>query len=169
MKIFTRRRCNMAKVEILQYKNHKFLFIDDYLWMWDLPAEQEIQKDIANQAFGDVLVAGYGFGIVTKLSLDNPKVKSVTTVEKNNEVIEEVKKLGPIYGKIIIKDFFDMPEDQKFDCIIGDTWAEIDAKFLNDYVMFKNKVQKLLKPNGLFLGWGKDYFEYLLDKKNNLK
>lgn len=156
----------MAKIEIVEIKNHKFLFLDDYLWMWDLPHEQQLQKDLANQAFGDVLVAGYGFGIVTKFVLENPKVTSVTTVEKYPEVINKMKEFGSIHGKIIISDFNDIPENRKFDCVIGDTWAEIDVRFLDDYLKFKNKAQKLVKPNGLTLGWGKDYFEYLLVKEN---
>lgn len=154
----------MMKIEIVEVKNHKFLFLDNYLWMWDIPHEQELQRDIAKQAFGDVLVAGYGFGIVTKFLLENPKVTSVTTVEKYPEVIDKMKEFGPIYGKIIIGDFNNLPEDKKFDCVVGDIWAEIDARFLDNYVKFKNKAQKFVKPNGLILGWGKDYFEYLLEK-----
>jgi len=155
----------MVKIEILEHGNNKFLFLDDYLWMWDLPQEKELQKDIAKQAFGDVLIAGYGFGIVTEFSLRNPKVRSVTTVEKHKEIIDKMESLGEIYGKIVINDFFDMPEDQKFDCIIGDTWAEIDQRFLEEYLEFKEKAQKLLKPGGKILAWGKDYFEFLLEHK----
>ena len=155
----------MIRIEIIQHKNHKFLFIDDYLWMWDIPPEKEIQKTIAQKALGDVLVAGYGFGIVQKYLSENPKVKSIITVEKYKEIIKKMKEFGNISGKIIIDDFYNLPEDKKFDCIVGDIWEEIDAKFLRDYVRFKKKAQKLLKKNGVILGWGKDYFEYLLEKE----
>ncbi|MEM4703431.1 MAG: hypothetical protein QXP53_03045, partial [Candidatus Pacearchaeota archaeon] len=70
-----------------------------------------------------------------------------------------------IYGKIIISDFYDLSENQKFDCIIGDILPDIDAEFLKDYIKFKKKSQKLLKKNGKILAWGKDYFEFLLKKK----
>ena len=155
----------MAKIEILRRGKNRFMFIDDYLWMWDLPHEKEIQKDVAAQAFGDVLIAGYGFGIVTKYVLENPHISSVSTVEKYQEVIEKMKEFGPIHGKIIIANFFDLQEDKKYDCIVGDIWAEIDELFLDDYLKFKDKAQKLLKDGGRILGWGKDYFEYLLEKK----
>ncbi|MFC1632575.1 hypothetical protein ACFL1U_00320 [Patescibacteria group bacterium] len=154
----------MTNIEIIEHKNHKFMFIDDYLWMWDLPHEQELQQDVADQAYGDVLVAGYGFGIVTKLALDNPQVKSVTTVEKYPEVIDKMKEFGPIHGEIIISDFFDIPEDKKYDCVIGDIWAEIDSKYFEEYKRYKAKSQRLLKKDGQILAWGKDYFEYLLEK-----
>lgn len=136
--------------------------------MWDLPQEQEIQKDIAGQAFGNVLVAGYGFGIVTKYLLENPKVESVATVEKYQEIMDKMKEFGEIYGKIIIGDFYELSEDRKYDCVIGDIWAEIDRVFLDDYIKFKEKAQKLLKKDGLILGWGKDYFEYLLEKEKSV-
>jgi spermidine synthase len=133
--------------------------------MWDTPQERELQKDLAKQASGDVLVAGYGFGILTKFLLKNPKVKSVTTVEKYKEVIEKMREFGLIYGKIIMKDYYDLPEDKKYDYVIGDIWPDIDAKFLKDYIKFKNKAKKLLRSNGKILAWGKDFFEYLIKNK----
>ena len=105
-----------------------------------------------------------GFGFVTKFLLENPKVKSVTTVEKYPEIIAKMSEFGPIYGEIIISEFYNLPEDKKFDCVVGDIVVEIDARFLDDYVQFKQKAQKLIKPNGVVLAWGKDYFEYLLEK-----
>lgn len=135
----------MVKVEILKHKNNKVMFINGDLWMWDTPRERVLQKRIADQAYGDVLVAGYGFGIVTRFLLKNPKVKSVTTIEKYKEVIDAVQKISKVHGKLLICDFYDMPEDNKFDCIVGDIWQDIDYLFLRDYVKFKKKAQKLLK------------------------
>lgn len=159
----------MAKIEILQHRNHKFMFINGYLWMWDTPQERKLQKELAKKAFGDVLIAGYGFGILQKYLLKNPKVESITTVEKYKEVIEKMKKFGRIYGKIIIGDYYDLPEEKKFDCIIGDIWPDIDSKFLEDYVRFKRKAKKLLKKNGRILAWGQDFFEYLLKNQKKKK
>ena len=123
----------MAKIEIIQVKNNQFLFLDDYLWVWNLPQEQELQRDIANLAFGDVLVAGYGFGIVNKYLLGNPRVSSVITVEKYKEVIDKMRELGKIHGEVVIGDFYELTEDKKYDCVVGDIWAEIDRRFLCDY------------------------------------
>jgi spermidine synthase len=154
------------KVEIIKHKEHKFMFLNDYLWMWDTPQEKELQEDLSKKSFGDVLVAGYGLGILPKYLLKNPKVKSVTTVEIYKEVIKKMKACeGGVYGNIIIGDYYKISGDKKYDCIIGDIWPDIDAKFLNDYIKFKKKSQKLLKKNGKLLAWGKDYFEYLLKKK----
>lgn len=155
----------MVKIEILNHKKHKFMFINNRLWMWDTPEERDAEKELADKSFGNVLVAGYGFGILTKALLKNPKVKSVTTVEKYKEVIEKMKEFGPIYGKIILGDFYDFPEDKKFDCVIGDIYPDIDRVFLKDYIKFKKKAEKLVKKNGIILAWGKEFFEYLIKNK----
>ncbi|MCG2827198.1 MAG: hypothetical protein L6265_11470 [Thermoplasmatales archaeon] len=156
----------MAKIEILQHKNHRFMWLDNYLWMWDTPQEKELQKELSDQSFGDVLVAGYGFGILPEYLSKNPKVKSVTTIEKYPEVIDKMKEAGQIHGKIIIDDFYNISEDKKYDCVVGDIWPDIAVKFLKDYLKFKSKAKKLLKKNGIILAWGKDFFEYLEQKKS---
>ncbi len=35
-----------SKVEIVQQKGHNFLWIGDYLWMWDTPVERRCQKEL---------------------------------------------------------------------------------------------------------------------------
>lgn len=155
----------MKRVEIFSCKKHRFMFVDNYLWMWDTPQEKELQEDLAKQSYGDVLVAGYGLGLVQKYLSDNKKVKSITTVELYKEVIDEMKKKEKIIGEIIIGDYNNLPENRKYDCIVGDIWPDIDAKFLKDYVKFKKKSKKLLKNKGKLLAWGKEYFEFLLKSK----
>jgi len=162
-------RSSPIRLDIFQHTGHKFMFLDDYLWMWDTPQENELQENLAKKSFGDVLIAGYGFGILPKFLRKNPNVESITTVEMYREVIDKMKEFGKIQGKIIIGDFYDLPEDKKYDCVIGDIWPDIDAKFLDDYVKAKNKSLRLLEKNGKFLAWGGDFFEYLLKNKKYIK
>jgi len=160
------------KVEILQQKGYHFLWVDDYLWMWDIPAELEIQQDIANQCYGDVLIAGLGLGVVQRLLQYNPRVNldEMLTIEKYREVYEAYDEYGfDMIGGIHIGDFNEAiagcdPDDHKFDCVVGDIWPEISPKYLSDYIKFKSKAQEFLKPNGKILAWGIDYYEYLLQK-----
>jgi spermidine synthase len=153
-------------VEIIQMKGYHFLWIDNYLWMWDIPIEQEIQKSIAEQASGDVLIAGYGLGIVQKYLLENNKVKSVITVELLSEVIQANQNVfGKVHGKIIEGDFFNLPSSEKYDCVIGDIWEDILPEGLETYKKFRERALQLLKPNGKLLAWGADYFEYLIEKE----
>ena len=64
------------KVEILKQKGNYFLWIDDSLWMWDIESERKIQYGLTHEAYGDVLVAGYGLGIVQKYLRNNTNVTS---------------------------------------------------------------------------------------------
>ncbi len=163
------------KVEILQQNGCNFLWIDLELWMWDIPAEVLIQKEIAEQASGDVLIAGYGLGVVHRFLKINEAVTSITTIEKYPEVIDEYRKMRElefmtrreehVIGKVIIGDFLNCHLNKKFDYVIGDIWPEIIPDALSLYVSFKEKATSFLKRNGKILAWGQDYFEYLIDKE----
>ena len=158
-------------VEILQQNGYNFLWIDGELWMWDIPAEIELQKDIAAQAYGDVIVAGLGLGIVQKFLLQNSKVNAANllTVEKYKEVYDCCREkriiVGDTVGGIFICDWFDICGEDKYDCVIGDIWPEISSKHLDLYKKFKTKALTRLKPNGKILGWGTEYYEYLIEKE----
>ena len=151
--------------KILTQKGHHFLWIDDYLWMWDIPKEVEIQRSIAEKAYGGVLVVGYGLGVVQGHLVRNSKVRSVITVEIEQSVVTECQQVfGTINGLVMIGDFYDLSDFSKYDTIIGDHWFEIVSESLPEYCKFKIKAKQLLKENGLILGWGSDYFEYLIKK-----
>lgn len=152
------------EVEILRQKGHRFLWVDGYLWMWDLPVERKAQKEVADKAHGEVLVAGYGLGLVQQYLTENPKVKSVLSLEISNNVIEAVKEeYGRLYGEVEIGDFYKFNSGREFDYVIGDVWEDLVAESLPEYQKFKAKAQTLLKPNGKILAWGQDFFEYMLN------
>lgn len=144
-------------------KGRRSLYINGREWMcdWEHTAKAEIA--MADQCFGDVLCAGYGLGIAQKRLLENPKVTSVLIVELIPCVITICKEhYGVIHGNVIIKDFFDMLEDQKYDCVIADICMDITPQYLPVYKKTKEKSLKLLKPEGLFIALGKDFFEKLM-------
>lgn len=156
----------MSKVEILIQNEHPFLWIDGDLWMWDIPVEQKMQKRIADQAFGKVLVAGYGLGIVQRFLVQNPEVSSTTTIEIQPKVLELCKKhYGEIHGIAAVGDFYRDLFYTKYDCIIGDIWADIIPDNLSDYKVFKEKALTLLRPGGKIMAWGAEYYEYLIEKE----
>ena|SRR3989344_8323000 len=157
------------KVKILKQNGYNFLWIEDYLWMWDIPVEQEAQKRLASQAFGNVLVAGYGLGIAQKFLIRNPKVNSLLTIEINPDVIKECKRVfGEIYGEVEIADFLKY-KGGKFNCVIGDIWEDIVPESLEKYKEFKDKCKNLIKPDGKIIAWGQEFFEYLLKEENENK
>ena len=156
----------MKQVRLLKQNGYNFLWVGKEIVMWDIPAEVLWQKRLSKGAFGDVLVAGYGFGIVQKYLLKNPKVKTVTSVEVVPEVLKAAKRLsGKLFGEVVVGDFFKFKTDQKFDCIIGDTWSGVTPEALTEYEKFKKSANKLVKPKGKIIASGEDYFEYLINER----
>ena len=155
----------ISKAKILKQNGNNFLWLGHDLWMWDIPIERKQQKKIADQAFGDVLVVGYGLGLVQYYLAQNPKVTSLTTVEKFPEVVREVKRaFRKTYGNIVIRDFYRFRTEKKYDSIIGDIWEDITEESLPKYNRFVNRAEPLLKKRGRVLAWGKGFFDYLNTK-----
>ncbi len=160
-------------VEILEMKGHHFLWIDGELWMWDLPAEVEIQQEMADLAYGNVLVVGCGLGVIQRMLGANPEVDNteLLTIEKNVDVYTACRDHGlAVPGGIFICDFFfdainGIKSIRIYDFVIGDIWPEINKKYLDLYKKFKTKAAEFLKPDGKILAWGKDYYEYLIEKE----
>src|SRR3989344_1739483 len=119
----------MVKIEVLEHDADRFMYLDGYLWVWDVQLERELQQELAEQAYGNVLIAGYGFGIVQEYLAKNKKVTSITTVEKYSEVIDYCKR-KEIVGEIIFGDFYTISPSKEFDCVIGDICPDIAPKFL---------------------------------------
>lgn len=152
-------------VVICQQMGHHFLWIDGYLWMWDTEPERQAQKELANQAYGRVLVAGYGLGLVQRYLITNPKVTLVVTAERYPEVLAENRRVfGHIVAQVEICDFYDYPEDEEFDCVIGDVWEDLLPEALADYRRFYEKAVRLVKSGGKILAWGQEYFEQMIEK-----
>lgn len=154
------------KIEILKQNGYNFLWIDNDLWMWDIPREVADQKEIADQAHGNVLVVGYGLGVIQKLLTENENVKSVTTIELYSKVLDACKTTyGGLCGEIMVGDFYNMIPIELYDCVIGDIWLEYADKELDEYIKFEKQAKLHLKEDGKILAWGQDYFKYLLEKK----
>jgi spermidine synthase len=159
-----------ADVKILEQEGFHFLWIDGDLWMSDINSEIQLQNNLARQAYGHVLVAGYGLGVCHKALCINSKVISVSTVELHKAVVSQCLEIfGEVRGSIFIADFFDSSRDHElipykglYDCIIGDLWPEITPDYLSDYIKFKKRAEELVQPDGRILAWGGDYFEYLI-------
>ena len=83
-----------------------------------------------DQAYGDVLLSGLGFGLLAKWIANKPEVKSVTVVEKFNGVIELFKQNNIVDDKINIinQDIRLFKTKTFYDCI-----------FLDHYELEKNK------------------------------
>ena len=169
----------MPVVEIIKQKGHNFLWIDNDLWMWDIPAEQIAQERLSQKAYGSVLVAGYGLGILQKYLSLNSRVTSVRTVEIMPEIVDANERhFGKIFGEVLISDFYERSDYGQFDCVIGDIWEDILPEVLDRYNRFYDHARRFVKPNGIVLAWGQEFFEALnlqnkicalMNERNNQK
>lgn len=150
-------------VEIVKQNNVTFLFINEELIMSDAKYERDIEKELANKAYGDVLVAGYGLSIVQGYLIKNPKVFSVTTIENNKELLSQMKNMvGELAGEVIESDFFEYIPEQKYDCVIGNILPSKNFENIKEYKKFIKKAKTLIKESGKIITREQDYHEFLL-------
>lgn len=145
----------MAEVKIIRRNNVHFLIINGIPQFNDNNAHKGELRRISGLAYGDVLAAGYGFGIIHKFLRENEKVKSVTTIELHQEVIDEAEKIfGKVEGEKIIGNFFELPEDKKYDCIIVDIENAVRKYSSGKH---REKAEKLIKPDGKIFIFGEGF------------
>lgn len=99
--------------------------------MSDTNMEKRTNYRFCCNAHGDVLIGGLGIGMIVLAIQDNPKVNSITILEKSNEVIQLVGEQLPLNSKvrIINADVFEWkpPKGKKFNCIYMDIWNWINS------------------------------------------
>lgn len=66
------------------------LFSGERLLMMDTPTERRTNEEIARRAFGHVIVCGLGLGLFIAPMLRNPRVRALTIVEKDCDVVRVV-------------------------------------------------------------------------------
>lgn len=106
----------------------------DEVFMSDHHFEVSESSRFAHIAHGNVLVSGLGLGVVLRQLARNQKVRSVTVLEVNPEVIELVS--PHVGGHIIEADAFTWrpPEGKRFDWAWHDIWPDITPKNSADMV-----------------------------------
>jgi hypothetical protein len=101
------------------------LFNPHHNIMQDTTREYKEHEQFLKDAHGDVLVAGLGIGMIHQSLIDNPNVKSVTIVEKYQEVIDMVWEHCPKDGtfRLVHADIYEWQPDSKWDMGWFDSWV----------------------------------------------
>jgi len=104
---------------LYQYINGAWMNI-----MEDTEEEADQASAFLSTATGDVLLAGLGLGMVLKPLVKNPKVSSITVIEKYQEVIDLVSPHTPSSNKIKIinDDIYTWTPDKKYDVAWFDSY-----------------------------------------------
>lgn len=117
--------------------------------MSDTEMEKRTNLEFCCKANGDVLIGGLGMGMIILAIQDKPEVKSITVIEKNQEVIDLVAPQLNFNGKveIICADVFDWRPDQgvKYDVSYMDIWTGINE------AIYKKEMQPLKRKYARFL------------------
>ena len=100
--------------------------------MSDTSMEKRTNMDFCFNAHGDVLIGGLGIGMIILAIQDRPDVRSITVLEKYQDVIDLVANDLPLNDKvrIINADVFDWRPEKgtKYNCIYMDIWNYINAE-----------------------------------------
>jgi hypothetical protein len=132
------------------------LYIDGELYMSDTPTEQRENNELIQMAYGSVLIAGLGLGMVLVPLLANPNVTSITVVEISQDVIDLV---GPHFTdprlKIVQADFLKWtpPRGARWDTIYFDIWPTINPDDTLEVSKLRRRYRRRLNKQGWMGEW----------------
>lgn len=132
------------------------------LMMSDTGMERISNKAFIKNATGDVLIAGLGIGMIIYNIIDNPKITSITVIEKYQDVISLVSpKFTDPRIKYICADIFDWKPEKghKYDTIYFDIWPEICIDNLKQIKLLHNRFKSFKQKNGWMNSWMKEYLQ----------
>jgi len=120
--------------------------LEDYIWQ------------INDRPFGDCLEIGLGLGVASRYILSCPRVKSLTTLEISEDVIDVQKQVNYIADKrhlILNADglLYMYATNKKFDFIFVDCYDLIDEETLPMIADYSNACKKVLRTGGEAMGW----------------
>jgi len=157
-------------VKVYKFRDLLHLEIGPGHNLWAVEDEiEEYKEQIEDKPYGDCLEIGLGLGVASKYILSSGKVKSLTTVEKNFDVVQVQKVVNPIEDKrhnVIIGsglDYMISAEqiDKKFDFIFLDFYSVIDEDTLPEIMDYIKVARKLKKSSdSIVMPWLDIYTPY---------
>lgn len=144
----------------LNAQTYTRLFVGGTLYMTDAEFECWTNAEFVRKAFGNVLVAGLGLGLVLRPLIDSSVVESITVIERSPDVITLI---GPRYEhpklKIIEADIHQWePPKKTYHFIYFDIWANVpNSDTLAEIRKLKKKYRSALAKHGRTLAWCENY------------
>jgi len=127
------------------------------LWTHEGEIQQYVEQ-LKDFPRGDCLEVGLGLGFASQYILSFPFVKSLTTVEIDEHVINVQKIVNPIKDrrhKILHTDglLYAYKTKKTFDFIFLDFYTHIDDETLPLITDMSNACRRILRPGGKMMGW----------------
>lgn len=129
------------------------LWVDGEMMMSNTNMEKRTSAEFVSNANGDVLICGLGIGLVLIPLFESKYVKSITVIEKYQDVIDCVLPQIKPYDKqdklkVICADCFEYGTKERFDTIFIDIWANINSDIYEEEMKpLKNKYIRFLKSH----------------------
>lgn len=138
---------NIPKGEYIRLLDKRERF--DGCIMSDTPMEHRTNYGILNRANGDVLIGGLGIGMILLQLMNKEEVKSITIIEKYQDIIDIVGSQLPLNDKVKIVqgDIFEntFPRGTKFDTIYFDIWNYINSDVYEEMKELKKSYRRCLR------------------------
>lgn len=133
---------------------HVRLEVGGEVMMSDTEMEKTSNLGFVQIAKGDVLIAGLGIGLIIKAVIYEPRITSITVIEKSPNVIKLVKPhLDHPKLTVIEDDIFTWRSGFNFDTIYFDIWADINIDNLTEIRKLKAKYRRKVKSDGWMGAW----------------
>lgn len=126
------------------------------LWMANTPMERRTNQEFQDAAHGDVLIFGLGIGMIIPDLLSNKRVRSITIVELEQEIIDFVGQHFQHPRITIIQgDARSYTGTRSFDTVYYDIWPELCVDNLDEMAQFRLSAAEtgLLKSGGWVGCW----------------
>ncbi len=118
--------------------------------MSDLSYERSTCLEVVKRAHGNVLIAGLGLGMILHPILKKDTVRSVTVVEKYQDVVDLISPTLPRSDKlaVITADIFAWrpPPGVRYDVIWLDIWPDISPTRLPEMLKLHRRFAPYLNP-----------------------
>lgn len=143
-----------AMIQGITEGDYVSLKLNGSLVMSNTPMEKRTNSEFVFNATGDVLIGGLGIGLIIMPLLEKNEVKSITVLEKYQDVIDCVLPQLKPYDKknklkVICADCFEWKTKNKYDTIYLDIWAYINKDVYNEEMKpLKRKFRKFLSEDG---------------------
>lgn len=118
------------------------------VWMTDLPVEQRQHDSLLRTATGHVLVGGLGLGYAVVALSMKPRVKSITVIEKNADVIALVGDATRARVTALAEKFYVYPP--KIDIVQADLFEWLESQSAEQATIRIDRVGKRVPP----YSWG---------------
>jgi hypothetical protein len=175
---FSSIRASLRPEEYVAPGEYVRLKVDRQVMMSDTSMEKQSNMTAVRKATGDVLIAGLGVGLILMPILRKAEVKSVTVLEKHQDVIDLVEApirqaLGPeLSAKLTVlhTDVFtwEPPKGQKWDHIYFDIWPTICTDSLKEMETLHKKFARRKTSKSAYMdSWMRDRLKYELSRQKN--